>query len=203
MHVKAAGGTGATVNGMTYTGMVTFSHSDVTISRSIFRDAGDDDGFNAKYSKVVIRDSLVMDNAHDGIDLDWPKEGSEIKNNHLTHNGIGGGEGGDAIDLSRSDVLIEGNTIDGCTDKGISVGEKSNPTIRNNLIAHCLIGIAVKDRSEAIIVDTQIAHTGTGITAYQKHPIYGGGIAHVARVRMEDVKEEYKKDVFSKIEIQP
>lgn len=200
-YVEAAGGSGGVRSGMTFTGMVSFFHSDVTIDHSSFTGAEDDDSLNVKYGKVVIRNSVWKDNAHDGIDIDWPKAGSEIVGNQFLNNGIGGGEGGDCMDLSRASLLITQNTIDGCTDKGISVGEQSSPTISGNTIANVSIGIAVKDLSEALIEDTTITKADIGIDSYQKHPIYGGGTARVKGMHMSDVKEEYRKDTFSTIEM--
>lgn len=202
-YVEAAGGSGATVLGATFTGMVSFLHSDVRVAHSLFSEAGDDDAFNAKYAKVTVIDSLFRDNDHDGVDLDWPEAGSEITGSHFLNNGIGGGEGGDAIDLSRSNLPIRRNFIDGCTDKGISIGERSYPVITGNIITHCPVGIAVKDLSEALIASTSISHAAVGIDAYRKHPVYGGGTARVSRVRMENVKEEYRTDAFSTIETTP
>ena len=163
--------------------------------------AEDDDSLNVKYGKAVIRNSLWKGNAHDGIDLDWPERGSEIIGNRFQDNGIGGGDGGDCIDISRTNSRIKQNTIDGCTDKGISVGEESSPIIINNTIANVSIGIAVKDLSDARIEDTTITNANVGIDAYRKHPIYGGATARVSNAIMNNVKEKYRKDSFSTIEI--
>ncbi|KKU78037.1 MAG: hypothetical protein UY03_C0005G0025 [Parcubacteria group bacterium GW2011_GWA2_47_64] len=200
-YVETAGGSGKIQNGMTFTGMVSFFHSNVTVGNSSFMGAEDDDSLNVKYGKAVIRNSLWKDNAHDGIDLDSPKPGSEVVGNRFLNNGIGGGEGGDCLDLSRTNSLIKQNTIDGCTDKGISVGEQSAPVIINNTIANVSIGIAVKDLSDALIANTTITNADVGIYVYQKHPIYGGATARVSNTSMNGVKEEYRKDSLSTIEI--
>lgn len=199
-YVNVSGGSGATHNGITFTGMISFFNSDIVVRHGTFSDAHDDDAFNAKYARVVLRDSLWQDNAHDGVDLDWAETGSEITGSRFFNNGIGGGEGGDAIDLSRSALPVRKNTIDGCTDKGISVGEKSFPVITGNTIVRCATGIAVKDLSEAIIANTSISAASVGVDAYQKHATYGGGFVRASRVRMESVAEEYRKDAFSTIE---
>ena len=198
-YVEAEGGSGKIFNGMTFTGMVSFFHSDVKITHATFSNSADDDGLNVKYGKVSLQDSLFTRTAHDAIDLDWPRTGSLVERNRFTTIGIGGGEGGDCIDVSRSSVAIRKNIIDGCTDKGISVGERSSPIIEGNTIANVSIGIAVKDLSEAIIVGGSIHNAGVGIDAYQKHPVYGGGTARVKGVAMSGVKENYRKDVFSSI----
>jgi len=200
-YVDIEGGSGDTINGITFTGQASFFTSDVDINHSSFAGASDDDSLNVKYGKAVIENSFWTKNAYDSIDLDFLAEGSIIKNSKFYANSIGKEVEGDAIDISWSNVTLEGNDINGCSDKGISVGEHSNPLIVRNTIQNCLTGIAVKDLSVAEIIDNTIKHVETGIAAYRKKEVFGGGIANIQGIKMEDVKTDYKKDEFSQINL--
>ena len=80
---------------------------------------------------------------------------------------------GDGLDLSGSDMRIEGNTIRDCRDKGISVGERSTAVIVDNLVANCHVGIASKDDSRADIRNTGLANLEIGVALYVKKPTFG------------------------------
>lgn len=196
-HVSFDGGSGALLNGIIFTGMVAFHNTNAEVRDTSFFNAVDDDALNVKYGHVVIERALFSRNSSDAIDLDFATSDSKVVSNTFTDNGHSGG--GDAIDLSWSDVTIADNVIDGCTDKGVSVGEKSKPTIESNTISNCPIGIAVKDLSEGQIIGNTIRYTKIGISAYQKKQTFGGGIAHVSRNVFEDVATPYEADSVSKI----
>ena len=187
------------MNGITFTGMVAFHNADVSIRNSVFKNAGDDDGLNIKYGQASIEASVFRDNFSDGIDIDFGHETITIKDNKFYDNGYGGG--GDAIDLSWSDIIVENNNIKGCTDKGISIGESSRPIIKNNTIEQCDIGIAVKDSSIAEIINNKIKQVRIGISAYQKKRVFSGGIANVTGTRIEEAETNFNKDNLSVINI--
>ena len=83
--------------------------------------------------------------------------------------------GGDAIDLMTTDALLENIQIAIAGDKGISIGEKSNPVVRNVRIADSNIGIAIKDRSNPTVSGLSVKNSRAGIEAYSKNWRYGGG----------------------------
>lgn len=170
-HLIAVGGSGDRINGIPFTGMVAFHNSDSYISNSTFGSAKNDDALNIKMSGGWIKYSIFIDNSSDGIDIDYPKTGFEITGNDFVKNG------GDAIDLSHSDILISKNKINVCGDKGISVGEMSIPKITRNIISECIIGIAVKDLSNANITENIIKNNKTAISLYRKKSEFGGGYA--------------------------
>ncbi len=193
------GGSGAVINGITFTGQAAFHNADNNIANSIFKNARDDDGLNVKYSAWSITDSYFSGNFSDAIDSDFSPKGTVIKNNTFENNGYGGG--GDGIDLSWSEILVEGNKINGCTDKGISVGESSTPLIKNNAIEKCDIGIAVKDSSRAEIFDTTIKDSRVGVATYQKKAALKGGVANLHNVVLSGVAVDYETDDLSVINI--
>ncbi|MEK7208039.1 MAG: CotH kinase family protein [Patescibacteria group bacterium] len=198
--VEVSGGSGETLLGRRFTGMVSFFNADVSVAHSRFSEARDDDALNVKESKIVLKDSLFERNAHDGVDIDLPKDGSEITANRFIDNGGGGGEGGDALDISWSTLRVSRNMIKGCTDKGISVGESSRPVIVDTTIEDCPVGIAVKDSSDALILNTVLRRVGVGVAAYQKHGFFGGARASLFGVSIEEAREPYASDASSRIE---
>lgn len=200
--VSFDGGSGDKIDGIIFSGEAAFHNSDVDISDSTFLNAGDDDALNVKYGRALITNSFFHGNFADSIDLDFNPKETLISNNKFQDNGYGGG-GGDAIDLSGSDITIIGNTINGCTDKGVSVGENSHPVIRQNRIENCDIGIASKDLSVAEITDNFINNVRVGISVYQKKQAFGGGIAHVKNTVITNAKIMYeKKDKVSEITVE-
>jgi len=193
--LEAEGGSGDRINGITATGMVAFHNSDVTITSSQFIGATDDDALNVKMAGGNVRWSYFSSNLSDGIDVDFAKKDFELHDNVFKNNG------GDAIDLSFSDIKIENNTIDVCGDKGISVGERSNPKIMGNKISNCLIGIAVKDQSNALIENNEIKNNDEGVSLYKKKEEFGGAFATLVGNLFDGNAKDTLQDEFSFIDL--
>jgi hypothetical protein len=136
----------------------------------------------------------------DGIDTDYVS-GAVIKGNRL----FGGKcDNSDAIDIGGGsrNIVIENNLIVGFVDKGISVGEKSEVFINNNVIADCAIGVGVKEGARAIIVKTTFYQTGHAVKAYEKIPGDGGGHAEVSfSVIVASRNPPFVVDSLSSIEV--
>ncbi|OGZ45469.1 MAG: hypothetical protein A2756_00425 [Candidatus Ryanbacteria bacterium RIFCSPHIGHO2_01_FULL_48_27] len=200
-----SGGSGGTINGVTSTGMLAL-HGDNTaeIRHATFADTYDDDALSIKYGKAIISDSLFRNTFSDAIDLDY---NDIIIERNTFQAPIGRATDpnllGDAIDISFSKATIRDNTIYGCSDKGISVGERSRPHIENNTISNCSIGIAVKDQADAVIQGGVLTHNGVGISLYRKKQIFGGSHARITGVIFKDNGEEIKTDEFSSYESTP
>lgn len=192
-NVSFRGGSEAKINGIEFTGMLALHNADGEIRNSIFEEAGGDDALNIKRGYAAVENSLFQNNSADGIDVDFPLTNTVIKNNTFFNNN------GDAIDLSWSDIMISGNTVKICGDKGISVGEASKPTIKNNAISGCAMGIAVKDSSEALLQNNNLSSNGVGISLYQKKDWFGGGTAVLKDNILVDNKKDVEKDELSKL----
>jgi len=109
----------------------------------------------------------------DGIDADYMSH-AIIRGNRF----FGGKcENSDAIDIGHgsSDILIENNLIFGFIDKGISVGEKAEAVIKNNVIGDCAMGVGVKDGARATITNTTFFRNDYAVKAYVKTPGFDGG----------------------------
>ena len=189
----AEGGSGSYINGVTTTGMVSVHNSDVMISNSMFREASDDDALNIKKSSGSIKRSYFSDNISDALDIDFSYDGFQVYKNTFNNNG------GDAIDMSYSKIDASENVIETCGDKGISVGEKSQPVIFNNHISKCTIGIAVKDLSYATIKENSIIDNGSGVSLYKKKEEFGGARADLISNSFDRNKEDVVYDDFSSV----
>jgi len=114
----------------------------------------------------------------DGIDADYMSH-AVIRGNRF----FGGKcNNSDAIDIGHGsrNIVIEDNLIVGFIDKGVSVGEKAEAFINNNVIAYCGIGVGVKDGAQAIITKTTFYQNGYAVRAYEKVPGHGGGYAEIS-----------------------
>jgi len=113
----------------------------------------------------------------DAIDLDfvWPGPGDDSMTVEWNIVCDGPHADADGIDLSMSDGIVRNNIIRNFGDKGISIGEGSNPDVRNNLTDNCNIGVAVKDGSDPMLAHMTIVNCVYGIRSYEKVPGTGGG----------------------------
>lgn len=172
-YVSMSHGGEATINGVFMSGMLALHNSDGRILSSVFQETTGDDGVNVKGGTAIIENNLFVGNFQDGLDLDFPGEGTLVAHNEFNNNG------GDGIDLSWSQVTIDDNIIVGSGDKGISVGERSTPAISGNIIIGNIIGIASKDQSVADARNNLILSNDTAVAAYQKKDFFGGATASV------------------------
>ncbi|MGB0582452.1 MAG: right-handed parallel beta-helix repeat-containing protein, partial [Limisphaerales bacterium] len=158
------------INGMPVTASLAAYTAPVTVSNCVFRHTAADDAFNSKYVSPSIANCTFSNNL-DAIDIDMG--GGIVTGSRFTNNRD------DCIDLSSSWARIEDNFIQSFGDKGISVGEKSKPTIVNNHISDATMGVAVKDLSHAILENNTFTNNRKGIALYEKKPSFGPASARV------------------------
>lgn len=130
-----------------------------------------EDGFNAKETKLLLRNSHFIGTMSDALDCDFCQV--EIVGN--TFSAIAG----DAVDVSTSTGVIKSNTMTRIGDKAISVGEGSQVEVTQNRIQNANIGVAVKDKSHALIKSNEFQTCETNIALYQKKKIWGGARAEL------------------------
>jgi hypothetical protein len=127
---------------------------------------------------IVIEDSLCEEVSGDGIDFDTAAPGSVIRRCTLRHGRL---TNVDAVDLGSDSagVLVENCLMyDFPFDKGVSIGERStNISVRGCIIYGVDTGVAVKDSSEALIVQNTIADSNSGLRLFEKTAGQGGGHA--------------------------
>ncbi len=167
-YVKIQNGSDDSINGAFFSGMLSIYHTDALIQECQFENATGDDAINIKYSThSIIEDSTFQNNSADAIDFDFMS--GEIRNNTFIHNG------NDSIDFSGSDTLVKDNVIQQSGDKCISTGERSSPTITNNILQECFIGVEVKDSSHPELSHNLFLMNKTAINSYNKKAFFEGG----------------------------
>lgn len=150
--------------------------SDVTLTNSKVRSVVTGDGINVKQGHARIENCTFEGGFQadmDAIDYDGVIDG--IVRNNTIHDFRG--DNCDGLDIGEKcrNLVIEGNFIYHCFDKGISVGQQSSATIRDNTIAYTAIGIALKDQSQVQIDHCTLFGNQSGVAAYEKNPGYLGG----------------------------
>ena len=107
----------------------------------------------------------------DAIDLDDVDFGVVRYNKIYDFKGINS----DGIDIGENsnEILIEDNLIYHSKDKGISVGQNSNIYLKKNLIIGCNEGIALKDDSEAYIVNNTFVNNDISVILKKSRSMYG------------------------------
>ena len=182
-HVTVRHTSGVTQNAWTLTGGVTFHRSDVTMTDCLLEGSQAEDALNIIHSDFALDSITVLDTASDGLDSDF----STGKLTGGLFRNIGTAGGADAIDVSGSNVVVDGTRFAGISDKVISVGEASTLTARNIVAENCGAGAVSKDGSTLDIADSVVRHAGiAGLMSYVKKPEYGPSALRSTRVRILD-----------------
>lgn len=180
---------GAVIKGVTVNSVFA-QYSTISIMNSYFQSNGTCDLVNIKHcDSPVVENCCFMDSKMedtDAIDFDDVTNGV-IRNNKIYN--LSGGTNSDGIDIGEesTDVLIYGNLITNCSDKGISVGQESEVTVRHNVIFNCAKGVGVKDYNAfAEITNNTIYNTTIGVACYEKNLGSGTGNASVENTIIAD-----------------
>ncbi|MBT5399358.1 hypothetical protein HOL24_02320 [bacterium] len=130
------------------TGGITFYKSDVDFENVRISDVKAEDAINIVESSFSLNSVFINNTISDGFDSDFSK-GSVL---HSKLSNIGG----DALDFSGSNVLIENTTVINVKDKAVSAGEESVLNIENSHFDNIGVGVASKDGSLVTINNTRI-----------------------------------------------
>jgi hypothetical protein len=195
-HLELSGGSEDYLKGVFYSGQLSAYHVDLVLERATLRRAFADDSLNAKYGAVEIRDSVFVDNAFDGVDLDWSD--GVIQRSFFGMSG----PGGDGVDLSGSRVRVEDSVFSDVSDKCLSVGEDSTLMLQGSLLRACEVGVGSKDGSLADVRELVFLDNGRNFAAYQKKPIFGGGRIRGADLVLIGTAEPDRRDGASEIVVE-
>lgn len=127
-------------------------------------------------------------------DFPDPVEYSSVSNGMIKNNIIRNSND-DGIDINGGkSVSVESNRIFTCSDKGISIGaDQEGPSsdiiISRNLITDCANGIAVKDESEALIINNTLYNNNVSIACFEKISGIGGASAIVKNTILANSKD--------------
>ncbi|MFZ1679367.1 MAG: right-handed parallel beta-helix repeat-containing protein, partial [Saprospiraceae bacterium] len=154
--------------------------SNVSLTNSTLKSTVTGDCINVKQGFAIVENCNFEGGTQpdmDAIDYDGVVDGI-VRNNRI-HDFRG--DNCDGLDIGEQcqNLLIENNFIYHCFDKGISVGQKSTATVRNNVIAYTNIGIALKDESNVNVQHTTFYGNSQGVSAYEKNPGNLGGIGSI------------------------
>jgi hypothetical protein len=183
----------AQVNGILFTGGFAVHGGDLELLHCRFTGMQSEDAINIKNGHVLMTHTLVEDSASDGIDIDAGT--GEVRDSRFADNA------GDGIDISYSVVTLSGNHLEGIGDKGISVGERSQLTVLNNLIQECSIGISCKDLSAANVAFSTFVGNKLAIEAKRKKPMFGGGSGEFVNCVFAENDTLLREDWFSRGQI--
>ncbi|MGI9289838.1 MAG: hypothetical protein ACR2QG_01015, partial [Gammaproteobacteria bacterium] len=125
---------------------------------------------NIIHSEFSIKDSLIVETASDAFDSDFST--GTVTNCQFVN--IGKAGGGDAVDVSGSDIRVVSSSFLDVSDKALSVGERSKMRAEDVEMNRVGTAAAAKDGSELILSNARInAASFAGLTAYIKKPEYG------------------------------
>jgi len=180
--------------------------SDMTISSCVFENVTKvGDYLNCNGGNITVVNSLFKGNAisdMDAIDLGFNTGITNIENNIIKDFT---GSNSDGIDLGDAslNVLISGNIITNCGDKGISIGQGSKAVLFRNAISNCTLGVGVKDsNSYAEITNSTFYSNDVGVSCFEKVLNRGGGTADIRNSIFADMKTaSITSDNFSKITV--
>ena len=181
----------AHINGTLFTGGFAVHDGDLELKNSQFIDMASEDGLNLKYGHIDMADCLFFNCTADNVDLDFCT--GTVANTTFRQSGFNG----DGLDVSGTKVLVIGCLFENLSDKGISVGENSHPTIVNCVMRGNSIGISCKDLSQPNIANSTFIDNKLAIEAKRKKPFFGGAGGLFVNCVFSGNEELVTEDYFS------
>jgi hypothetical protein len=179
-HAHISHTTGVSRAGWELTGGVTFYKSDIEMDNTLLAGSQVEDALNIIHSDFRLNDLTIENTVSDAFDADF-SDGT-VTNGLFRE--IGKAGGGDAIDISGSDVTVTGTRFDSISDKALSVGEGSIMRVTGVHIDDAGTGAAAKDGSILTIAETEMQNIRfAGLMAYIKKPEYGGAEIDATNIR--------------------
>ena len=191
-HVVVFNTNGIDRNGWKLTGGVTLHDAPVRIENCRFESNQSEDALNLVRSEFELIDTAFVNTPSDAFDGDF-----------VTGRVVGGSYetiGGDGIDVSGSDITVEGPTLSRVHDKALSIGEGSRARISGAYVDDAGTALASKDASETEISDSEferIRHVA--IMAYVKKPEYGPSQILADGIELRNVGREGLAQLGSRV----
>jgi len=180
----------AQINGTLFTGGLAVHEGDLNLSHTRISNMQSEDGVNLKNGHLSMSNCVIAGSNSDAIDIDFGQ--GHIKDCKFVD------IGGDGVDMSGSRITISGSVFQRVVDKGISVGEQSNPTIYNTLLNGCGIGISMKDLSHARIAYCTFVGNSVALEAKRKKPMFGGASGEALNCVFTMNRNLLHEDYFSR-----
>jgi hypothetical protein len=177
---------------------VTFYQTEAVLAHVSFVGNICEDALNIVHSNFRL-DSVEIKNAlSDGFDADF----SEGLINGGRFEGVGMVGGGDAIDVSGTNIDIVGTEFKDIQDKAISVGENSTLAATKLLIESVGVGVVSKDGSQVTLKDSVIKKTKVAIMmAYNKKKEYGPSTIFAKNIKAQNLPELAFAQIGNRISI--
>jgi hypothetical protein len=167
-------------------GAVTFYRSDVEITNSTFvGNLFGDDFLNIVDSNYSLASCHFDTTFSDAFDSDFSN--GVIIDTRYTNIGADKTSGGDALDFSRSQALIQNAHFQTIGDKAISIGESSTVTVIDAVIHDATNGLVTKDGSSAVFTGVNFYGVQRGLVVFRKKPGYPTPMAVGENVSFSDV----------------
>ena len=178
-----------------YNSEIVLDHADIEAAAPVFARFGSTELRNSRVHILFIGDGINVKSGAgnvtgcefigneapdtDAIDFDNVSDGIISSNRIYAFRGVNS----DAIDVGEGcvNLLVIGNRIFNCSDKGVSVGQASGVLIQRNLIVNCDMGVGVKDTGSTAVIDQNtFARNNTGVASFEKNRGAGGGTAFIS-----------------------
>lgn len=196
-HARFSGGSVAERNLVRRSGMVTvMDSSDIRMENCFFgtNHVGDDSLHWGYVKDGVVVGSRFEDARSDAFDID-------ISEQILVQDCQFFGSINDGLDIMTSVVAVTDCSFEKAGDKGISVGEASNLRLSTSTFTRCVIGVEIKDNSEAHIDDgSAFFSCPVAVNLYRKNERYSkGGRLYAGVLHTTDCEEDWKADKRSQV----
>ncbi|MCT4580637.1 MAG: CotH kinase family protein [Flavobacteriales bacterium] len=140
------------------------THGKVILEKLMMENIQSNDGVNLNNCDFLIKELTAKHISGDAVDIDYG-QGAVMYSRFKD-------VGGDAIDLSGATVKIRNLKVQGCEDKGVSIGERSSVLIHSISIKKCTVGIAVKDESKLAVEAVKVAQCDKDVDCFIKKGYY-------------------------------
>ncbi|MEC9375555.1 MAG: CotH kinase family protein [Pseudomonadota bacterium] len=185
-YLKVRDTNSVSLPGWFLTGGINFYQSDVVIEHCYFFDSRGEDALNIISSDFILRDSEIRRTASDAFDADFTT-GKVLRS---LFSDIGRAGGGDAFDVSGSEITVNQTFFENISDKALSIGERSTVNASDLNVKSAGTAIAAKDDSDLNLTDSNFQDIRfAGIAAYIKKPEYGPARIKASNVRIDSAKE--------------
>jgi hypothetical protein len=169
-------------------GSITFTKGTVNLSNVEIIKSHSEDALNIVDSSITIKNLVVVDSFSDGFDCDFCR--GLISDSSTTRTG------NDGFDFSGSSIMMRNILVSSAGDKGISVGEQSDITIKNSEFNEAAICVASKDSSITRLFAVKLINCEIDLASYQKKKEFGGGVIEYENTLISGVIEV---DLVSKV----
>jgi hypothetical protein len=179
-HVQVEATTGIERPGWALTGGVTFYKSPIHLSHCRFSENHGEDALNVFDTSFRFERCEFSDSVSDAFDGDFVQ--GQIIDCQFQR------IGGDAIDVSGSEVQVQRVSIRHARDKGISAGENSQVVAEQVRVDGAKMAVCSKDRSRVQIRQLTVERATYALAAYVKKPEYGPATLDAASVTLRQGK---------------